>query len=357
MKTLLQKIKHFKLPEDFASPTSLLNEAAMITVTDAKGRIIFANDKFCKVYKYSRKALIGQDHRIINSHYHPKKFFRNMWQTITTGRIWRGEVRNCAKDGTLHWVDTLILPILNDKRKPHQYVAIRHDITFRKQMEQAIKLVPKKILLAQEEERLRISEEVHDNLGQLLAALKIYLVHNTVDLAAKYPELNKFLDELRSRIDHIIEESRNLSHQLSPMRLKYIGLGPCVQELVGSMRSRDLAITFTHGNLKKMDFGQKGVIVYRIIQEALMNIIKHAHAKNVGIRLTQRKGYFHLSIKDDGEGFNLNEKKESGAGLGLVVIEERAHILGAKLNIRSFPGAGTEILLAIPAKEAEHGQE
>jgi PAS domain S-box-containing protein len=109
-----------------------LDDSAIVAITDQKGIIKHVNENFCRISKYSEAELIGKDHRIINSGYHNKAFIRNLWLAITRGDIWKGEIKNKAKDGSYYWVDTTIVPFLNDSGKPYQYVAIRSDITERK---------------------------------------------------------------------------------------------------------------------------------------------------------------------------------------------------------------------------------
>jgi len=115
-----------------------LDESAIVAITDQKGIIKHVNANFCSISKFSEAELIGQDHRIINSGYHDKAFIRNLWATIANGDIWKGELKNKAKDGSYYWVDTTIIPFLNNQGKPYQYVAIRSDITERKLFQEKI---------------------------------------------------------------------------------------------------------------------------------------------------------------------------------------------------------------------------
>lgn len=116
-----------------------VGQSAILAITDEKGVIQFANDEFVNISKYTLEELIGSTHSLLNSGYHSKAFMKAMWSTIGKGRIWSGELCNRDKEGELYWVDTVIVPFLNERGKPYQYIAIRWDITEKKQMEQEIK--------------------------------------------------------------------------------------------------------------------------------------------------------------------------------------------------------------------------
>jgi PAS domain S-box-containing protein len=112
-----------------------LDESSLVDISDSNGIIRYANENFCRISKYSKKELIGQDHRILDSAYHPKEFFQHLWKTVGEGKIWRNEVKNRAKDGSYFWVDTTIVPFVDNNGNPSQFITIRSDITKRKNAE------------------------------------------------------------------------------------------------------------------------------------------------------------------------------------------------------------------------------
>jgi diguanylate cyclase (GGDEF)-like protein/PAS domain S-box-containing protein len=128
-----EKISH--LYKELTDIKLALDASTIIAITDNQGTIMSINDKFCELSKYNEEELIGQNHRILSSGHHSKGFFRDMWKTIGSGQIWKGEIQNKAKDGSLYWVDTTIVPFLNETGKPYQYISIRTDITQRVKME------------------------------------------------------------------------------------------------------------------------------------------------------------------------------------------------------------------------------
>jgi PAS domain S-box-containing protein len=161
-----------------------LDQSAIISFTDKKGVIISVNDNFCNISKYKREEIVGKTHRIINSHYHSKEVFSDLWKTIASGNVWRGELKNKKKDGSYFWADTTIVPFLDKKKKPTRYLAIRFDITERKKSEQ--------IVIKSNERFEKVTEATNDTIWDWDIVQKTFYRSKAIEKSFK-PEVSKLL--------------------------------------------------------------------------------------------------------------------------------------------------------------------
>lgn len=326
-----------------------LDEHSIVAITDASGKITHINDKFCAISKYSRDELLGQDHRIINSRYHPKEFFRSLWSTIGNGGIWRGEIKNRAKDGTYYWVDTTIFPFVNAAGKPVQYVAIRTDITQRKADEEEHQRLEAELLASSERERLRIGSDLHDGLGQQLTAIEFMCASLREDAAGRHPELAARVEQISARLRDAVALTRNLSRGLVPVGSGESALEDGLAELAErTCEFGGVLCRFERRGPRSAYDASTAGHLYRIAQEATNNAVKHAHAGRVTIRLSGKRGQLVLEISDNGNGLPTDIGRRRGLGLGLM--RHRANVIGAELEVTSKHGQGVTVLCTLPLK-------
>jgi PAS domain S-box-containing protein len=212
---------------------------------------------------------------------------------------------------------------------------------------------------AQEEERRRIAREIHDGLGQMLTAVKFNaeILEDTPGLAETD---RKKLVEIKELLDNVMTEAREISYNLMPSILEDFGISPALQFFCETFSSRlKIAVKYhAHGINGRFDRGLE-VNLYRIAQEAMNNIVKHAEATRIDVQLMKDEKGIRMTIEDDGKGFSpgvLPRKTSGGGGMGILSMRERASTFGGTLTIESAPGKGTTILVMIPSAQGDgHG--
>lgn len=178
------------------------------SVTDSNGDIIYVNDNFCDISKFSRDELLGQNHRIVNSDYHNAGFFQSLWLKISSGQVWRGEVKSRAKDGSFFWLDSTIVPILDDSGKITEYFSIRIPIDDRKKIEEEQQAYVKSL----EEMIFMTSHEVRHPISQILGISTI--LEDAVILNGEEKELLSYLKQSALQLDTFTRELTSFMHEL-----------------------------------------------------------------------------------------------------------------------------------------------
>ena len=270
------------------------------------------------------------------------------------------------KNGSVVWANVSTVLRRDKEENPLYLMATISNITERKQTEEALKIsrenlleehnqrkiLSKKLIELLEKDRHYIAMELHDNIGQILTSLKINLEVIDDKLKPIDTELGSLTKDAIKRANQAINDLHNIAQGLMPSILDALGLVSSLRALLNEFREHtDIKIKFFNRNVPKRFDQEKELAIYRIVQEALNNIIKHAKAKNVHVSLLKKGNVLFLSVEDDGVGFDQDKKMKISKGkgpLGLVIMRERAMQLDGELTVESSLGKGTHLLAEIP---------
>lgn len=334
-----------------------LDESSIVAMTNAQGVITYVNDKFEEISKYKKEDIIGKDHHILNSGYHSKLFFKNLWKTIGSGQVWKGEIRNRAKDGSYYWVDTTIVPFMNKKGKPYQYLAIRNDITERKRTEEILNRQDK--LAAVGQLAAGVAHEIRNPLTSMKGYAEFLLEDEKDEQRREFMEI--ILDEI-NRVNHIVEDFMVLAKPKA-VDLEEKNIIPIIQNVLSLLEfdARKKKVRM-HFNANK-DIVQIECDEDRL-KQVFLNFIKNGIEAmpnggdiSVGVNVTESQ--VQISIQDTGVGIPEDKlkkigepfytTKKNGNGLGLMVSYKIIESHNGTVYIESELNKGTTFNIVLPA--------
>ncbi|PBO84932.1 MAG: hypothetical protein COA77_06770 [Thaumarchaeota archaeon] len=385
-----------------------LDEAALVSTTDVSGKILYVNDSFCRISKYSREELLGENHRILKSVYHSAKFFENIWKIISSGKIWRGNIKNKAKDGTFYWVKTIIMPIFDSHNKIKQYVAIRIDITSEKKLydelnnthielaknnkiikQQSHELIQKLILEnklsastaeLQSEKKFTIQKEEFAAMVSHELKTPIFPIKMHCEML-KDPEMMgklnteqlesvNMIDKMASNLERLtgdIFDAQKLDMKQMQFNMKKFKLCKFLDdvklEVAQLVQQKNISLTFNFDEVQIIsDRERLGQVLSNLIRNSIDFVNENTGTIDIGAMKKHDKIIFY--VKDNGIGIPLEKipklfrkfyhidttlkRKHGGTGLGLVICKGIVEGLGGEIWVYSEVGKGTIFTFKIP---------
>lgn len=377
--------KHLKtpLPDSlFQWIKTAIDQAAIVAVTDRAGQILYVNRKFCEISQYSETELLGQNHRMINSGFHPREYFQEMWKKISSGETWVGEIKNRAKDGSYYWVHTTIIPGVSDSGEIESYVAVRYPISDRKLAEERLKLYTRRLEISNRELQDFASVAAHD-LQEPLRKIQTFGARiqskysESIPLEARdyFRRMISATDRMRTLIEDLLTFSRVNS---AGRRFDWVELEKTVNEVVEDLEIslQETGASVELGPLPRIqaDAPQMRQLFQNLISNAL-KFRKPDQAPKIEIQAKLREDFgsgkfWEISVRDQGIGFDpkyseriftifqrLHGREEyPGTGVGLAVCRRIAERHGGRIQAESTLGMGSVFRVLLPETNESRGE-
>jgi PAS domain S-box-containing protein len=350
----IQLENKINIEDELKQTIRAIDIAAIIASTNLKGQIIEVNEKFSEISKYTRDELLGQDHRILNSGHHPKEFFTNMWEEIRAGKVWSGEIRNRAKDGSIYWVQTVITPVRDKSGKVKKFTAVRFDVTKAKRdemviLEQQGKLVASAKMASLGEMAGSIAHEINNPLGiavakstQLLRLLK----QDNFDKEKAIGHVERVLSAA-DRIAKIVRGMRTFTRNGDHDPFEFTNISTLINDILVLCQER-----FTENQIKLLVSPIIEVSIYcQLVQlgQVLLNLLNNAY--DAVTMLADKWVRLDMTETSDSVLFSVTD---SGTGIPKEIVEKIMHPFFTTKAIGKGTGLGLSISIEIV--RAHHGR-
>jgi PAS domain S-box-containing protein len=318
------------------------NVPAGVAMLDRDMRYLQVSDRWCADYLISDSSeVIGR------SHYEIFPDMPERWKEVHR-RALAGETIRDGEDrwesqGSVRWASWEVRPWLNLDGVPGGILIFAEDITARKKMEEALSEMGRKLMQAEERERSRIGRELHDDIGQRLTMLTLELEQLREDPS----DLQRRVRELQKQTIEIANDVQALSHELHSSKLEYLGVVTGIKSWCREFAERQRIEVDFRADVRSVLPFEVGLCLFRVLQEALHNSVKHSGVKRIEVQLEEHAGEVHLNVRDSGKGFNIETARQE-RGLGLTSMQERVRLVNGRFEIQSRPMGGTTIHVHLP---------
>lgn len=358
-----------------------IDASAIVAVTDLTGKITHANSKFVEITGYSIDELLGKDHRILNSGYHSKEFFADLWKTISKGDVWRAEVKNKKKDGSFYWVDSTAVPMPNQKGKLSQYIAIRYDITERKLLEESLLRAKEEAENASQAKArflANMSHEIRTPMNGIIGMSNLLLGSVTDPVAIERLKIiqncsNSLLDLINDVLDFSKLEVDKVELEMQPFSL-HATINEVLELL--NTRASEKGVTLSYVQNPEVPAWIVGDVTRfrQVLSNLVSNSVKFTEAGSIVISsqatlLEANKWQLQFAIKDTGIGIPENIKNRlfrsfsqvdasttrrfGGTGLGLAICKGLCEKMNGSIWVESVVGKGSTFFFTISAESAQ----